>query len=233
MTNKKLLDEKDLQRLNKNPLRILDTKNKETQKILKGAPQIKDFLNKQSIDLLNNIKNEFSDICNIEIDYSLVRGLDYYSGFVFEAISSDLGAQDSFLGGGRYDQLCFKLGGKNMPSIGMAIGLERFADLVNLDTPLIKMVSFVILTSNLEPKAYKIAHHLRSLNKKIVLDIHLSSGSLKSRLRRANKDNSDYVIIIGEDELKNNTAVIKPLKDELKDQQTVSLNELYNFYKTL
>jgi histidyl-tRNA synthetase len=230
---KKLLDEKDIQRLDKNPLRILDTKNKETQKILKGAPSIKDFLNKQSIDLLNNIKNEFSDICNIEIDYSLVRGLDYYSGFVFEAISSDLGAQDSFLGGGRYDQLCLKLGGKNLPSIGMAIGLERFADLVNLNIPLIKMVSFVILTSNLEPKAYKIAHHLRSLNKKIVLDIHLSSGSLKSKLRRANKDNSDYVIIIGEDELKNNTAVIKPLKDELKDQQTVPLDELYNFYKSL
>jgi histidyl-tRNA synthetase len=144
-----------------------------------------------------------------------------------------LGAQDSFLGGGRYDQLCLKLGGKNLPSIGMAIGLERFADLVNLNIPLIKMVSFVILTSNLEPKAYKIAHHLRSLNKKIVLDIHLSSGSLKSKLRRANKDNSDYVIIIGEDELKNNTAVIKPLKDELKDQQTVPLDELYNFYKSL
>ena len=183
--------------------------------------------------MLNNIKNEFSDICDIDIDYSLVRGLDYYSGFVFEAISSDLGAQDSFLGGGRYDQLCSKLGGKNLPSIGMAIGLERFADLVTVNRCSVKMVSFLILTSNLEPKAYKIAHHLRSLNAEIVLDIHLSTGSLKSKLRRANKDNADYAIIIGENELNNNTVLLKPLKDELKDQQIVSLDELYNFYKTL
>jgi histidyl-tRNA synthetase len=231
--HKRLLDENDLKRLDKNPLRILDTKNKELQKILKDAPSIKNFLNESSIDLLNNIKIEFSDICDIDIDYSLVRGLDYYSGFVFEAISSDLGAQDSFLGGGRYDQLCSKLGGKNLPSIGMAIGLERFADLVTVNRRSVKMVSFLILTSNLEPKAYKIAHHLRSLNAEIVLDIHLSSGSLKSKLRRANKDNSDYAIIIGEDELNNNTVLLKPLKDELKDQQIVSLDELYDFYKTL
>jgi histidyl-tRNA synthetase len=90
-----------------------------------------------------------------------------------------------------------------------------------------------VVTSNLESKAYKIAHQLRSLNKKVVLDIHLSEGSLKSKLRRANKDNADYAIIIGEDELKNNTAVIKHLNDELKDQQTVSIDELYSFYQTI
>ena len=80
--------------------------------------------------MLEDIKKEFSQFCNIEIDFSLVRGLDYYSGFVFEATSSDLGAQDSFLGGGRYDQLCKKLGGKELPSIGMAIGIERLAHLI-------------------------------------------------------------------------------------------------------
>jgi histidyl-tRNA synthetase len=152
---------------------------------------------------------------------------------VFEAVSSELGAQDSFLGGGRYDYLCKKLGGKDLPSIGMALGIERFADLVSIDTSFRKIVSFLVVTSNLEPKAYKIAHHLRTLNKEIILDIHLSEGSLKSKLRRANKDNSDYVIIIGEDELQNNTAVIKYLKDEFKEQQSVTLEELYSFYKTI
>ena len=227
------LDNKDLQRLSKNPLRVLDSKSIKTQELLKDAPSIKDFIDKTSINLLRSIQNEFSDLCNIEIDYSLVRGLDYYSGFVFEAISSELGAQDSFLGGGRYDHLCKKLGGKDLPSIGMAIGIERFADLVSIDAPSRKIVSFLVVTSNLESKAYKIAHQLRSLNKKIVLDIHLSEGSLKSKLRRANKDNADYAIIIGEDELKNNTAVIKHLNDELKDQQTVSIDELYSFYQTI
>ena len=227
------LDNKDIERLSKNPLRVLDSKSEKTQALLRNAPSIEDFLDESSIELLKSIKNEFSDLCDVEIDFSLVRGLDYYSGFVFEAISSELGAQDSFLGGGRYDHLCKKLGGKDLPSIGMALGIERFADLVSIDAPSRKIVSFLMVTSNLESKAYKIAHQLRSLNKKVVLDIHLSEGSLKSKLRRANKDNADYAIIIGEDELKNNTAVIKHLNDELKDQQTVSIDELYSFYQTI
>jgi histidyl-tRNA synthetase len=172
-------------------------------------------------------------LCNIEIDHKLVRGLDYYSGFVFEAISSELGAQDSFLGGGRYDYLCSQLGGKEMPAIGMAIGLERFSEIVTLKNNQKKLVSFIIQTSNLEPKAYKIAHHLRSLNKDIVLDISLSEGSLKSKMRKANKNNADFAIILGEEELNNKSVVIKPLKDELKDQQAVSIDDLYTFYKAL
>ena len=227
------LDDKDVERLNKNPLRILDTKSEKTQALLKNAPSIKDYIDQTSIELLKSIKDQFSDLCDVEIDYSLVRGLDYYSGFVFEAISSELGAQDSFLGGGRYDHLCKKLGGKDLPSIGMALGIERFAELINTDTSSTKTASFLIVTSNLEPKAYKIAHQLRALNKEIILDVHLSDGSLKSKLRRSNKDNADYAIIIGEDELKNNTAVIKYLKDELKEQQTVTLDELYSFYKSI
>ena len=230
---KKELNEKDLERLNKNPLRVLDSKNSETQTILKNAPSIKEFIDKASIEMMDSIKNEFSDLCNIEIDFNLVRGLDYYSGFVFEATSSELGAQDSFLGGGRYDHLCSQLGGKDMPAIGMAIGLERLANIANPIKPNRKLVSFIIAASNLEPKAYKIAHHLRSINKEVLLDIHLSEGSLKSKMRKANKNNSDYVIIIGEEELKNNTAVIKPLNDELKEQQTVSIDDLYIFYKTI
>jgi len=230
---KESLDEKDLQRLKKNPLRVLDTKNNETQNILREAPSIKEFIDSSAINLLNSIQNNFSDICNIEIDYSLVRGLDYYSGFVFEAVSSELGAQDSFLGGGRYDQLCVKLGGKDLPSIGMAIGLERFAELIELKDNLVKLVSFLSVTGNLEPKAYKIAHQLRSLNEDIILDVHLSDSSLKAKLRKANKNNADYAIIIGDEELKNNTAVIKPLKNELEEQLTVSIDDLYSFFKSI
>jgi histidyl-tRNA synthetase len=230
---KKDLDEKDLERLSKNPLRVLDSKNSKTQAILQNAPSIKEFIDQSSINLLESIKNEFSDLCKIEIDHNLVRGLDYYSGFVFEAISSELGAQDSFLGGGRYDQLSSQLGGKNMPAIGMAIGLERLANIAKVELVDRKLVTFVIAASNLEPKAYKIAHHLRSINRDITLDINLSEGSLKSKMRKANKNNSHYVIIIGEEELKSKTAVIKSLKDELGEQQTVSIEDLYSFYESL
>lgn len=230
---KKDLDEKDLDRLSKNPLRVLDSKNSKTQAILQNAPSIKEFIDQSSINLLESIKNEFSDLCKIEIDHNLVRGLDYYSGFVFEAISSELGAQDSFLGGGRYDQLSSQLGGKNMPAIGMAIGLERLANIAKVELVDRKLVTFVIAASNLEPKAYKIAHHLRSINSNITLDINLSEGSLKSKMRKANKNNSHYVIIIGDEELKSKTAVIKSLKDELGEQQTVSIEDLYSFYESL
>ena len=230
---KKNLDEKDLERLSRNPLRVLDSKNQDTQLILKDAPSLKEFLETKSIELLEAIKDEFSDLCNIEIDYTLVRGLDYYSGFVFEALSSNLGAQDSFLGGGRYDDLCSKLGGKDLPSIGMAIGIERFASLVSDTTLSDKIVSFITLGSILEPKTYKIAHRLRSLNKNIILDMQLSDSSLKAKLRRANKNNSEYAVIVGEEEFNNGTFIIKPLKDELKEQQTVSIDELFEFYKAL
>ena len=230
---KKDLDAKDLERLSKNPLRVLDSKNSETQAILKNAPSIREFIDGASIEMLDSIKSEFSDICKIEIDHNLVRGLDYYSGFVFEAISSELGAQDSFLGGGRYDQLCSQLGGKDLPAIGMAIGLERLANIANLQKPNRKLVSFVIAASNLEPKAYKIAHKLRSMNNSINIDVQLSHGSLKSKLRRANKDNAAYALIIGEDELKSKKIIVKPLLEKNSEQVTLSLEEINSFIKQL
>ena len=103
-----------------------------------------DYLPQESKDLLELIKDTFADDCNIKIDYKLVRGLDYYTGFVFEAISEELGAQDAYLGGGRYDELCSQLGGKNLPAIGMAIGIERLASLVNTLENTNTLLSFII-----------------------------------------------------------------------------------------
>ena len=227
------LDKKDLERLDGNPLRILDSKNSETQNILKEAPKISDYLPKESLDLLNLIRDTFSNDCNIEIDHKLVRGLDYYTGFVFEAISSELGAQDAYLGGGRYDNLCSQLGGKNLPAIGMAIGIERLANIANTNEINKTLVSFIILSSKIEQKAYKIAHDLRSVNKKLNLDIQLSEGSLKSKLRRANKDNASYALIVGEEELKSNTVIVKSLLDENSEQSNMNINELHDFIKSI
>tara|TARA_B100001057_G_scaffold339997_1_gene340815 strand:+ start:866 stop:2134 length:1269 start_codon:yes stop_codon:yes gene_type:complete len=227
------LDEKDIQRLDKNPLRILDSKNPNTQEILKQAPSISEYLPKSSKELLRSIQEIFSYKCLIEIDYNLVRGLDYYTGFVFEAVSADLGAQDAYLGGGRYDNLCSQLGGKSLPAIGMAIGIERLALISNKKIKNKTLVSFIIISSNSESKAYKIAHELRSINNNIDIDVQLSQGSLKSKLRRANKDGASYAFIVGDDEIKSKTVIVKPLNDEDTDQSVMKLKEIQNFIENL
>ena len=227
------LDELDQKRLEKNPLRVLESQNQNTQMILKDAPIIKDFLSDESIKMLKMLKNTFSKDCKIEIDYSLVRGLDYYTGLVFEAISDELGAQDAYLGGGRYDNLSEQLGGKNLPCIGMAIGIERLSLLSNVDVEDKTLISFIILSSNFEEKAYKIAHNLRTINSKIVVDVQLSEGSLKSKLRKASKSNAKFAIIMGEEEIKTNSIIIKPLIEKNSEQKVMDINEISSFFKDI
>ena len=226
------LDEKDIERLSKNPLRILDSKNSDTQKILKNAPKISDFISDEASNLLNTIKNTYPQN-HIEIDHSLVRGLDYYTGFVFEAVSEHLGAQDSYLGGGRYDELFEDLGGKSLPAIGMAIGIERLSYIAKNEFFEPTLVHFIILSDKIEEKAYKIAHDLRSCNRKLIIEVQLSQGSLKSKLRRANKDNATFAIIIGKDELDSDLVILKSLKEENSSQKQLNVDELQDFLKSI
>ena len=226
------LDEKDIDRLSKNPLRILDSKNSNTQKILKNAPKISDFISDEASNLLNTIKNTYPEN-HIEIDHSLVRGLDYYTGFVFEAVSENLGAQDSYLGGGRYDELFEDLGGKSLPAIGMAIGIERLSYIAKNEFFEPTLVHFIILSDKIEEKAYKIAHDLRSCNRKLIIEVQLSQGSLKSKLRRANKDNATFAIIIGKDELDSDLVILKSLKEENSSQKQLNIDELQDFLKSI
>ena len=174
------LHEKDIFRLNTNPLRILDSKENSTQVLLKDAPNFEDFISDKSKDLLQHISQHFSDQCNIIIDSSLVRGLDYYTGLVFEVVSDELGAQDAILGGGRYDNLSEELGGKNMHALGFAIGLERVISLMqSKESNLRKKVALIIVDEQDHEKTYKIAHDLRVANFDITLDAFLSNSSLK------------------------------------------------------
>ncbi len=223
----------DKTRLNSNPLRVLDSKEKSTKELLKNAPKFNEFISKDSKMFLNNLANSFKDLCNIQIDQSLVRGLDYYNGIVFEIISKDLGAQDSFLGGGRYDNLSNNLGGKDMHAIGFAIGIERILQLVkiqNYDHPI--KAGFINTDKQIYKKTYKIANDLRNINKKIILETFLSEGSLKSQLRKANKTNCDFVIIVGDDELSNNQIIWKNLSSS-SEQELISLSKLFQRYKNL
>jgi histidyl-tRNA synthetase len=227
------LHEKDQARLKSNPLRVLDSKEKCTQALLKEGPKFQDFISDASKSFLQNLVDAYSDHCDIQIDQSLVRGLDYYTGIVFEAISQELGAQDAFLGGGRYDNLSNQLGGKDMHAIGFAIGIERIIELLsieNIKQPL--KVGFIITGEQIDKKTYKIADDLRSANNSIILDAFLSDGSLKSQLRRANKNNCRYAIIIGEEELQNDQVTWKDLS-EGGEQELLNSKEVIEKYTNL
>jgi histidyl-tRNA synthetase len=227
------LHEKDISRLNTNPLRVLDSKEQSTQLLLKDAPNFEDFISDGSKALLNDISQHFSNKCNIIIDPALVRGLDYYTGLVFEVVSDELGAQDAFLGGGRYDHLSQELGGKNMHAIGFAIGLERIVELMQIKetNPRIK-VALIIVDEQDHQKTYKIAHDLREANIEITLDAFLSNSSLKSQLRRANNNQCNFAIIIGSQERDADQFIWKDLSDQ-GDQKTLGFKELVTLYKNL
>ena len=227
------LHEKDIARLNTNPLRVLDSKEQATQLLLEEAPNFDDFISDRSKAMLRDISKHFSDRCNIIIDPALVRGLDYYTGLVFEVVSDELGAQDAFLGGGRYDHLSQELGGKNMHAIGFAIGLERIVELMQIKAtnPRIK-VALIIVDEQDHQKTYKIAHDLREANIEITLDAFLSNSSLKSQLRRANNSQCNFAIIIGSQERDADQFIWKDLSDQ-GDQKTLGLKELLTLYKNL
>ena len=162
-----------------------------------------------------------------------MRGLDYYTGLVFEVVSDELGAQDAFLGGGRYDHLSQELGGKNMHAIGFAIGLERIVELMQIKetNPRIK-VALIIVDEQDHQKTYKIAHDLREANIEITLDAFLSNSSLKSQLRRANNNQCNFAIIIGSQERDTDQFIWKDLSDQ-GDQKTLGFKELVTLYKNL
>ena len=227
------LHEKDQARLRSNPLRVLDSKEESTQALLKKGPKFQDYISEDARNFLQNLVNTYSNHCNIQVDQSLVRGLDYYTGIVFESVSEKLGAQDAILGGGRYDNLSKQLGGKDMHAIGFAIGVERIIELLsieNIKQPL--KVGFIIAGEQIDKKTYKIADDLRSANNSIILDTFLSKGSLKSQLRRANKNNCRYAIIVGEDEFKNDQVIWKDLSDG-GEQELLTSKELIHKYTNL
>ena len=227
------LHEKDIVRLNTNPLRVLDSKEKSTLAILEEAPKFQDYLSEKSKSFLEMLVTDFSTRCDIEIDLSLVRGLDYYTGVVFEIISPELGAQNTFLGGGRYDNLSNQLGGKQLHAVGFAIGLERMLELITVknDIPEIK-VALIISVEHNQEKTYKIADDLRQANNKVILDTFLSNGSFKSQMRKANKNNCDFAVIIGNEELESNKFIWKDLSDQ-GDQQLFDLEILVETYRNL
>ena len=216
------LDPDSQKRLTSNPLRILDTKDTNTIKILQGAPSIQDYLADEDIKELNFIKDSLSDLgINFKIEPKLVRGLDYYTGMVFEWQLSGL----TICAGGRYDNLIEELGGKTCPAVGVAIGLERLIEASNITVQNKNSLSILCNYLPAYQKALSMASELREINYSVTCEFH--EFKLKPLLKLANQIKSRYVILLGEQEYSGNKFVLKDMR-EGKTQEFSNLIELIN-----
>ena len=205
-----------------NPLRILDSKNINDIKINENAPKISDYYSIKARNKFENIKNLLIDSCiNFEINSNLVRGLDYYCHTVFEFKTNDLGSQDTLIGGGRYDGLTKILGGPDIPGVGWAGGIDRIIMLMQDLVEKEKKVYLILIDENIKNYGFKVLNLLRKNKISVCFDYNYN---LKKSLSSANQLNSKYAIIIGEDEVKNNSCTLKNLSKNF--QKTISLEEI-------
>ncbi len=235
--HKKQLDADSLERLTKNPLRILDSKNPEMKKLIDGAPRLIDHLDAAShlhFEKLQEYLNHAG--ITFEVNPKLVRGLDYYNATVFEWTTDKLGAQATICGGGRYDTLVELLGGKATPGIGFAFGMERTIMLMqqhgNLDIEKKRHLHAYLITEGEHTfvGGLKLANYLRNHVKHLRLLLHCGGGNLKSKLQKADKSGAQYAIIIGEHEVKTHSVTLKFLREDIP-QQTLYADELAEYLK--
>ena len=226
------LDEDSKRRLTTNPLRILDSKDPNTRKLLENAPSLSDYLDEESVAHFDQLK-ALLDAAGVTytVNPALVRGLDYYGKTVFEWVTESLGAQGTICAGGRYDGLVQQLGGKPTVAVGFAMGLERLIlllETLNLVPDEVNNQADVYVTAMGEQSvacAMAIANTLRNeLPGKVVIT-HCGGGSFKSQMKKADRSGARYAVILGENEVANGTAGLKPLRDD-EPQQEVSQSEL-------
>ncbi len=221
-------------RLEVNPLRVLDSKDEKDIEAAQNAPSILEFLDNDSQNHFNTVKNLLSD-SNVpfDIDNKLVRGLDYYCHTVFEFKSDALGAQDAFGGGGRYDGLFAQLGGKFTPAVGFAMGVERLlliieAQLATYEHEVNDCDVFVVCTSEtLLSQAFKVSEMLRKKGYRTITD--LLRRSVKAQMRETNKINAKHCIFIGEEVIERGTIFMKNLKNGEQVEIGLSLLNTISF----
>lgn len=215
------LDEDAKRRLHSNPLRILDSKNPRMQALCEAAPKLIDCLGDAT-------RAHFDGLCALlreagvafAVNPRLVRGLDYYNRTVFEWVTTKLGAQGTIAGGGRYDSLVERLGGESTPACGFGIGLERVFLLmqeygvVANDAPDVYLVNVGELA---EKAAFAMAESLRQAGLQVVL--HAGGGSFKSQMKKADRSQARYAIILGDDEVNTQQVGLKPMRANAPDQQ--------------
>ena len=217
---KKDLDEDSLKRLEKNPLRILDSKNKDLLKLIDNAPKINEFISDDSKKTFKEIREAITGL-NIKFTENplLVRGLDYYNDLVFEWKSKSIGSQDTICGGGRYDSLSKMIGGRDVKATGFSIGLDRLSLIVeDAKIPYQKNLLLVSLEESFFLSGLKLANSLRDNLDNFSIQFSGKETNLKSILKKASKRNIDFMVIIGKRELEENSYTLKKLlkNEEIK-----------------
>ena len=217
--NKDQLDEDSLRRLDTNPLRILDSKNKKMESLISNAPKMINHLDDESKIHFSILRNYLDSLeIPFTVNPKLVRGLDYYNQTVFEWISKDLGSQGTICGGGRYDGLVEKMGGNPTPAIGFAMGIERIALIVKDQSNQINKTKphlyFVALGEKSQIESIKLSKKILIALPNIIITNDMSMRGLKNQMKKADKSNADFALILGEEELLNNQLIIKPLKGQ-------------------
>lgn len=208
------LDEDSRNRLERNPLRILDSKNPQTRRILAGAPVLRDYLEQAEKLHFAQLRTMLED-CGVHylVNDRLVRGLDYYTGTVFEWTALELGAQAAVCAGGRYDGLVESRGGRSTPGIGFAMGLERLIELVQLhgsaENP-VQADIYVIDTTGDHAPSVRRAEALRDAGMRVIS--HCGGGKLANQLKRADQSGAILALITGERELELGVVQAKPMR---------------------
>lgn len=214
-------------RIESNPLRILDSKNKNDNDVSQEAPKISDFYSKEAKNKFEEIKNLLSNYSiEFEVNPNLVRGLDYYCHTVFEFKSNELGSQDTLIGGGRYDGLTKILGGPDIPGVGWAGGVERIMMLIEEDIKVQQKTHLIVMKEDFRSYGLNILNKLRKNNIPVFFDYKYN---LKKSLSFASNVNARYAIIIGEEEVKKHSYTIKDLKKNT--QKTILLDPLISLLK--
>ena len=226
-------NESELIRLNKNPLRLLDSKSEKIKKIInKNCPNIYDYISDEDSKHFNELMN-ILDYMNIPYthDQKLVRGLDYYNRTVFELTSENLGAQDALCGGGRYDNLIQQLGGAKIPAIGFAAGMERLILAMNLnESEIIETDIYIInIDETFIPQSMQLADKIR---KDLGASVYIDSlrRSVKSQMRHANKMNTKFCIIFDSEEFKNNKIIIKNMTKN--KQELIPISNIISYFES-
>lgn len=226
------LDADSQRRLETNPLRILDSKDAGTRRILAQAPSLDDYLDEESRAHFERVK-ALLDAAGVSysVNPALVRGLDYYGKTVFEWITDSLGAQGTVCAGGRYDGLVEQLGGRPTPAVGFAMGLERLIllletlELVPGHVNSNADVYVMAMGDDAVAQALSLAENLRSALPNRAVVSHCGGGSFKSQMKKADRSGARYAVILGDNELHNGTVALKPLRDD-EDQRELPQGEV-------
>ncbi len=228
--NYEKLSEISKKRFEKNPLRILDSKEEEDQPFIENAPVITDYLNEESVNHYSKVKEYLTDLgISFSEDPYLVRGMDYYTQTAFELISPDLGAQDALAGGGRYDLLIEEIGGQPTPAVGFAAGMERLfiaCEELGIDLGGEKEVDVYIVTLGDHARRWGLQQLPKLREKGVSATMDYMGRSMKAQMKDANRENARFAIIVGENELNEGTFTFRDMKES--KEEALSFEEISN-----